>query len=120
MKKQSVIIGITAGLLALLAAQQQSYAQYPQYDGTGTVGISEETLQRCKDLGIRESQCTEANVLAKERVDWFKDNRGSGTPLFAFESGQLFVFIGALGAVFGGVAAAFFAMGRRAKQVAAA
>ncbi|MGI0023790.1 MAG: hypothetical protein ACREA4_01435 [Nitrososphaera sp.] len=117
MKKQSVIIGITAGLLAVLLAQQQSYAQY---DDTGTVGISEETLQRCKDLDIRESQCTEANVLAKERVDWFTENKGSGTALFATESGQLIVFIGALGAIFGGVAGAFFVMGRKAKQVTSA
>ena len=113
MEKIHIVVAIAAGLLAVLSAQQQSYAQYV---GSG-IEVSEETLQKCQALGIEKSQCTEANVLARERVEMI-DGEGSGTAFIAKESGQMVTLIGILGAVFGGVAGAFFLMGK-GKQVKA-
>jgi hypothetical protein len=43
---------------------------------------------------------------------------GSGTSFISTETGTTAAFIGILGAIFGGVAAAFFFKGRGAKPVA--
>jgi hypothetical protein len=110
-KKFHVVVAASAMLLALLSVQQQSYAQYA---GTGTE-VSEETLQKCQTLQIEKAQCTESNVLARERVG-LTDGAGSGTAFLAKESGQMITLIGVLGALFGGVAGAFFLMGK-GKQV---
>ena len=114
MKTFHVVVAAFAMLLALLSVQQQSYAQYA---GTGTE-VSEATLQKCQALQIEKAQCTEQNVLARERVD-LTDGAGSGTAFLAKESGQMITLIGVLGALFGGVAGAFFLMGK-GKQVKAA
>ena len=113
MKKQSVFIGIAAGLLVVLSSQQASYAQYGNSGGSE---VSEQTLKRCQELGISRAQCNDATVLQKERVDWNTKDKGSGTALFASETGQMIILIGALGAIFGGVAGGFFVMGRKAHQ----
>jgi hypothetical protein len=113
MKKQTVFIGIAAGLLVVLSSQQASYAQYG--DGGGS-GVSEQTLKRCQELGISRGQCNDATILQRERVNWFPQDKGSGTALFASETGQMIILIGALGAIFGGVAGGFFVMGRKAQQ----
>ncbi len=112
MKKQTVFIGIAAGLLVVLSSQQASYAQY----GGGGSEVSEQTLKRCQELGISRAQCNDATVLQKERVGWNVQDKGSGTPLFATETGQMAILIGAIGAIFGGVAGGFFVMGRKAQQ----
>jgi hypothetical protein len=111
--KQLFIMAIAAGALALFPIQ--ALAQYPS---GGVGGITEETLQRCEELGIPKAQCSEATVLQAERVIQAQGREGSGTPMFATETGQMAVFIGVLAAVFGGVAGAFFMMGRRAKVAA--
>jgi hypothetical protein len=98
----------------VLSAQQQSYAQYGDGIPVGSVGISEQTLKKCENLGIDRMQCTESNVLLKERVNMI-DGGGSGTG-FILEAGQMSSVIAVLGAIFGGVAGAFFLMGR-GKQV---
>jgi hypothetical protein len=108
MNKIHVVAAIAAGLLAVLSAQQQSYAQYV---GGGTAGLSEETLKKCEALKIDRAQCSESTVLARERVGDL-DGEGSGTAFIAKESGQMVAMIGILGAIFGGVAGAFFVMGR--------
>jgi hypothetical protein len=51
-------------------------------------------------------------VIRAEETQYGNDPEGSGTSLFAAD--QTWVFIGVLGAIFGGVAAAFFARGRGA------
>lgn len=112
MKTIRIVVAIAVGLFAALSAQQQSYAQY---DSTGTVGVSEETLKKCEALNIAKTQCSDSTVLAKERVGMI-DGEGSGTAFIAKESGQMTIFIGVLGAIFGGVAGAFFVMGK-AKQL---
>lgn len=113
MNKIHATAAIAAGLLAVLSAQQ-SYAQYGDGIPVGSVGISEETLQKCQALGIERTQCTESNVLLKERGNLV--GGGSGTGFIAKEAGQMITIIGVLGAIFGGVAGAFFLMGR-GKQV---
>ena len=113
MKRQSAFIAIAAGLLSVLLAQQQP--SHAQYGGTG-VGVSEETLQKCKDLDIPTAQCSESMVLLKQRMD-LTTGKGSGTPMLATETGQMILFIGLLGAIFGSVAAGFIVMGKRSKQV---
>ncbi|HKX80669.1 MAG TPA: hypothetical protein VJL54_00285 [Nitrososphaera sp.] len=112
MEKAYIVVAIAAGLVAVLSAQQQSYAQY---GGSISPEVTEETLQKCAQLKIEKAQCTESNVLLMERVG-MKDGAGSGTAFIASETGQMVAIIGILGAVFGGVAGAFFVMGR-GKQV---
>jgi hypothetical protein len=112
MKKQTVFVGIAAGLLVVLSSQQPSYAQY----GGGESEVSEQTLNRCQELGISRAQCNDNTVLQRERVNWFPQDKGSGTALFASETGQMIILIGALGAIFGGVAGGFFVMGRKTQQ----
>jgi len=111
--KQLILMAIAAGILAVTPVQQ-SYAQY--VDG---VGVTPEILQRCEQLKIPRTQCNEYTVLQAERIEIAKSGEGSGTSMLATESGQMVVFIGILGAIFGSVAGAFFMMGRKTKQVPA-
>jgi hypothetical protein len=114
MKRQSVFLAIAAGFLALLLAQQQpSHAQY----GDSGVGVSEETLQKCNDLDIPITECSDSMVVLKERMNSRAGGGGSGTPMIATESGQMILFIGLIGAIFGSVAAGFYVMGRKPKAV---
>ena len=112
--KQLIVMAIAAGILAVTSAQQ-SYAQY----GDGGTGVTAETLQKCDKLSIPRTQCNEYTVLQAERIEFAKAGDGSGTSMLATETGQMVVFIGVLGAIFGGVAGAFYAMGRKARQVPA-
>ena len=113
MKKHAVFIGLTAGLLVVLSSQQASYAQYGNGGGSE---VSEQTLKKCQELGISRAQCNDATILQRERVNWFPQDKGSGTALFASETGQMVILVGSLGAIFGGVAGGFFVMGRKAHQ----
>ncbi len=108
------MMAIAAGILAVTPVQQ-SYAQYVD----GGAGVTPEILQRCEQLKIPRTQCTEYTVLQAERIEIAKSGEGSGTSMLATESGQMVVFIGILGAIFGSVAGAFFMMGRKTKQVPA-
>jgi hypothetical protein len=119
--KQLIIAAaaIAAGILAVTSVQQ-SYAQY----GTGSVGTAtQEQLQRCDELGIDRNQCNDVTILAKERLLYAQKTTygnnpdGSGTPYF--KGIETFAVIGALGAIFGGVAGAFYLMGRKTRQVPA-
>ena len=92
----------------LLAGAQQAFAQYP---GSGSGQVSEETLQKCKDLGIPSTQCDERAVLAAERKQI--TGGGSGTGFLATDTGEMAVTLGVLGAIFGGISAGFFIKGRR-------
>lgn len=110
--KQLFVMAIVAGALALFPVQ--ALAQYPP---GGVGGITEGTLQRCDELNIPRAQCSEATVLQAERIIQAQQSteKGSGTAMLATETGQMVIFVGVLAAVFGSVAGAFFAMGRRAK-----
>lgn len=109
-------MAIAAGLLAVMSAPQ-SYAQY----GNSGTGVSEETLQRCAELDIPRAQCNDTTVLQAERMQLVlkSEEKGSGTSMIATGLGQMVIFIGVLGAVFGGVAGVFYVMGRKAKEVPA-
>lgn len=108
------LLAAAAALLAVVSTQGQSFAQYGDQTPAGSPGISEQTLAQCTALGIDRSQCTESNVLLKERVGMVEGG-GSGTGFLA-GAGQMIVMIGALGAIFGGIAGAFLLKGR-GKQV---
>jgi hypothetical protein len=116
--KQLFVMAIAAGLLATASAQQ-SFAQY----GSGGGTASQEQLLRCDELGIDRNQCNDSTILAKERIQYTRESaygnspEGSGTPFF--KGVEMFGVIGILGAIFGGVAGAFFLMSRKARQVPA-
>jgi hypothetical protein len=112
MVAKTIVMAVLAGLLFFMAASvQQSFAQY----GGPTGKVTEETLAKCKEFHIEKAQCSESSVLLAERLK-LQDKGGSGTAMIALESGQMAIFIGVLGAVFGGVSAAFFIRGRQRPQ----
>ena len=86
--------------------------------GTGGEPLTQEMLDKCEQYGI--VPCTQNGILAKERLLGAQANpsTGSGTPMLSTETGQMAIFIGVLGAIFGGVAAMFFLKGRGSKPVA--
>ena len=112
---------IIAALAAVAVFTSTTTVAYAQYGGTGgsTGTASPEQLQECEQLGIPTANCSDVTILAKKRLTAAQDNpsTGSGTPMLSTTSGQLVVFIAVLGAIFGGVAAAFFFKGRGAKPV---
>lgn len=116
-KPTIVAVGMMATLFAAvgIGSTPQAFAQY--FGGGGTA--SPEQIEECKTLGIEENQCSDTTILAKKRLINAQNNpsTGSGTPMLSTETGQMAIFIGVLGAIFGGVAAAFFFKGRGAKPV---
>ena len=124
MNKQIIAALAALALLSSTAgvAFGQIYGGPPPQQGQtgGSVGTaSPEQLQECEQLDIPAGTCNDVNILAKQRLTAAQENpaTGSGTPMLSTSSGQLIVFIGVLGAIFGGVAAAFFLRGRGAKPV---
>lgn len=112
------IIAAMAAMAVLTSTAGVAYAQYG--GGGGSVGTaSPEQLAECQQLGIPTENCNDVTILAKKRLTAAQENpsTGSGTPMLSTSSGQLIVFIAVLGAIFGGVAAAFFFRGRGAKPV---
>ncbi|MEM2140446.1 MAG: hypothetical protein QXJ74_00815 [Nitrososphaera sp.] len=117
-KRKQIALLAAAGLfLAIAGPAQQAHAQYG-VGGNPTTAPSEEQLQKCDEYSIPRAQCTENAILAIERVksaektQYGNDPEGSGTSLLATQAGQTWVFLGVLGAIFGGVAAAFFVRGK--------
>jgi hypothetical protein len=112
---------ITASLAALAVLSSMVTVAYGQYGSTGgsTGSASPEQLTECQQLGIVRENCNDVTILAKKRLTAAQENpsTGSGTPMLSTQSGQMFIFIGVLAAIFGGVAAAFFFKGRGAKPV---
>jgi|ERR687892_1472485 hypothetical protein len=112
---------IMAALAAMAVLTSTVGVASAQYGGGGaSVGsASPEQLQECEQLQIPRETCNDVGILAKKRLTAAQENpaTGSGTPMLSTTSGQLIVFIGVLGAIFGGVAAAFFLRGRGAKPV---
>ncbi len=117
------IIAAIAAMAVLTSTAMLTSSVYAQlYGGSSGSSIgtaTPEQLERCDQLGIPRETCNDVNILAKERLTAAQENpsTGSGTPMLSTTSGQLVVFIGVLGAIFGGVAAAFFFRGRGAKPV---
>jgi hypothetical protein len=115
------IIAALAAMVVLTSTTMGGLAYGQAYTGGGaSVGTaSPEQLQECEQLQIPRENCNDVTILAKKRLTAAQENpaTGSGTPMLSTTSGQLIVFIGVLGAIFGGVAAAFFFRGRGAKPV---
>jgi hypothetical protein len=113
------IIVALAALGVLSSAVSSAYAQYGGAS-SGSIGTaSPEQLQQCEQLQIPRENCNDVTILAKERLTAAQANpsTGSGTPMLSTESTSLYIFIGVLAAIFGGVAAAFFIRGRGARPV---
>ncbi len=114
-RKQIALLAAAGIFLAIIGSAQQAHAQYG-VGGNPTGAPSEQQLQKCDEYEIPRAQCTEHAILAIERVktaeetQYGNDPEGSGTSLFLAD--QTWVFVGVLGAIFGGVAAAFFVRGR--------
>jgi hypothetical protein len=115
-KPTIVAVGMMAALFSAvgMASAQQAFAQY---FGGGSEPLTKEQLDKCTQYKI--DPCTQNNIIAKERLINAQNNpsTGSGTPMLSTDAGQMAVFIGVLGAIFGGVAAAFFFKGRGAKPI---
>jgi hypothetical protein len=116
------MVAVAAGVLAVLSVQQAS-AQYGDSIPLSPSGnaVSEDMLERCADLGISRVQCNDASLLQAERVELATKSqvKGSGTSMIATDIVPMVGVISVLGAVFGGIAAAFYIMGRRAKPIPA-
>ncbi|HEX2014645.1 MAG TPA: hypothetical protein VLA68_05395 [Nitrososphaera sp.] len=106
-------------MAALFTAVGMGYIPqaFGQYFGGDSAPLTEEQLAKCEQYDIEP--CTQNNILAKERLIAAQNNpsTGSGTSMLSSETTTTAVFIGVLGAIFGGVAAAFFLKGRGAKPV---
>lgn len=112
MVTRTVAVAALAALLFFVAASaQQSFAQY----GGPIDKVTDETLAKCSEFHIEKAQCSESSVLLAERLQ-LQDKGGSGTAMIALGSGQMAIFVGVLGAIFGGVSAAFFIRGRQKSQ----
>jgi hypothetical protein len=107
-------------LIAVLGAAVSipAFAQY--VPGGGAQVASPEQIKECEQLGIPTFTCTEHQILAKKRLINAQQNpsTGSGTPMLSTGFGEMGAFIAALGAIFGGVAAAFFVMSRKKSATA--
>jgi hypothetical protein len=115
-KPALMALGTMAALFTVLGIGSTPQA-FAQYFGGGAEPITPEMQDKCEQYGI--VPCTQNGILAKERYTQAQANpsTGSGTPMLSTESGQMAVFVGVLGAIFGGVAAAFFIKGRGSKPV---
>jgi hypothetical protein len=111
-RKQIALLAAVGIFLAVAGSAQQAYAQYG-VPGNPTAGATPEQLAECEEYGIARSECTEHTLLAARRVHGLNENLGgSGTPMISIGGDQTWVFVGVLGAIFGGVATAFFVRGR--------
>jgi hypothetical protein len=114
------IAAITAGIQYQSANAQYGYGYTTTTNNSTsqTPNVSKEILQKCSQLGIPAGQCSENAILEVERV--MMSGGGSGKPLVATEGTQMIEMVGIIGAIFGGVAAAFFVKGRhRGERVTA-
>lgn len=119
-KPTLMAIGIMAALFTAVGMGSTPQA-FAQYFGGDSAPLTQDQLDFCEQHSI--NPCTQNNILAKERVlgaqntQYGNNPEGSGTAMLSTETGQMAIFIGVLGAIFGGVAAAFFIKGRGAKPV---
>ncbi len=107
-------------LMAVLGAAVTVPA-WAQYGGGGGAPVATpEQIEECKQLGIPVFTCSEHQILAKKRITagYQPGAYGSGTPLFGKTFGDMGALMAVLGAVFGGVAAAFFYKSRVGKKEA--
>jgi hypothetical protein len=113
-KPTIVAIGMMATLFTAVGMGSTPQA-FGQYFGGDSAALTQDQLDFCEQYGI--SPCTQNNILAKERLLGAQANpsTGSGTPYLT--GVETWGVIAALGAIFGGVAAAFFFKGRGKKPI---
>lgn len=101
---------IATTTIGLISSSSQKNFALAQYGGGGAQYASPEQLQQCEQLGIAETECSEVSIMAKQRVAAVEQNpsAGSGTPMLTTATNEVALYIGILGAIFGGVAAVFF------------
>lgn len=115
-KRKQIALLAAAGifLAAIGSAPQQAHAQYG-VPGNPTGGVTPDQLAECEGYDIQRSECNEHTLLAARKGQIAKENpNGSGTPMISIDGSGTWMFVGVLGAIFGGVAAAFFVKGRGA------
>ncbi len=111
---------LSISILTMINLTEKAIAQYDPGALGGSLGTATpEQLAECEQLDIIRENCNDITILAKKRLTAAEANpgEGSGTAMLSTETGQMTVFIGVLGAIFGGVAAAFFIKGRGARPV---
>ena len=115
-KPTLVAMGLMATLFTAVGLGYTPSA-FAQYFGGDSNPLTKEMIDKCAQYNI--NPCTQNNLLAKDRLLGAQANpsTGSGTPMLSTSTGQMAIFIGVLGAIFGGVAAAFFIKGRGAKPI---
>ncbi len=119
MNKPTIMVMAAAAFAVLFSTTassvnlQSAHAQSPYGAGTDTGQVTEAQLAECQALGIDRNQCTSVAILAKKRVTAAGEQGayGSGTQFLGGATSTT-IFIVVLGAIFGGVAAAFFFKGR--------
>jgi hypothetical protein len=97
------IVFLAGSVFIIPAIFQATYAQYTGGGGSSPGGIEEQLN------------------LAKEKISNAQSQGayGSGTAMLGTNISETVIFIGILGAIFGGVAAAFFIRSRTARKAAA-
>ncbi|MFQ5969355.1 MAG: hypothetical protein ACE5J2_02515 [Nitrososphaerales archaeon] len=113
--KKFLVYGLSLIALLASAATVPVWAQIYGGGAGGAAVATPEQIEECKQLGIPEFTCSEHQILAKKRVLTSEQAGayGSGTPLFGKTFGDMGALIAVLGAIFGGVAAAFFFKSRK-------
>ncbi len=114
------LIAVLGGAVSITGLYVPAFAQIYGGGGGGAQVASPAQIEECKSLGIPEFTCTEQQILAKKRLINAQQAGayGSGTPMLGKGFGDMGALVAILGAIFGGVAAAFFVMARRAKKEA--
>ncbi|MEM0441943.1 MAG: hypothetical protein QW450_02150 [Candidatus Nitrosocaldus sp.] len=113
------LLAVVAGVIATwIGGSSVAMAQLYGTVG-GDITATPEQLEECKQLGIPEFACTQHSILAKKRLTTAQQEGayGSGTSMVARTFGELGIYVAALGAIFGGISAAFFAMALRKPKI---
>lgn len=115
------LLAVVAGVIATwIGGSSVAMAQlYGSPGAGGDITATPEQLEECKQLGIPEFACTQHSILAKKRLTTAQQEGayGSGTSMVARTFGDLGTYVAALGAIFGGISAAFFAMALRKPKI---
>jgi len=114
------INALTAAALMAVVASVPAFAQ--SYTDGGAQTVTPEQMEECKSYGIPEFACTEYTLLAKRRMIAMQNQDqellgDSGKPMLGTSFGEMGTFVVVLGAIFGGVAAAFFVRAKVGQKV---
>ncbi|MCS6767639.1 MAG: hypothetical protein RMJ59_02915 [Candidatus Nitrosocaldus sp.] len=119
MNKFALLAVVVAGVIAMWVGSGSVAMAQLYGEVGGDITATPEQLEECKQLGIPEFACTQHSILAKKRLTTAQQEGayGSGTSMVAQTFGELGIYVAALGAIFGGISAAFFAMALRKPKI---